>query len=522
MVTHTQETGLPRGEAPDRGAKSLAAGQSPWLSDTAILIYISALTVIVHFFTNSRYGFHRDELATLDDARHLAWGYVAYPPVTPFFGRVSLTIFGTSLAGFRFFAAVAQAVALLCTGLMAKELGGGRGAQLLAVAAGLPFCLGGGAVMQYVSFDYMAWVLTAYLVIRLLKSEDPRWWLAVGISVGFGMMSKYSMGFLIAGILLGLFLTDARRYFASKWLWYGVALALLIFLPNLVWLARHHFITLDFLTHIHARDIRWGRTKNFLPDQLKITMCGFPIAVAGLYFYLRSSAGRRYRLLGWMFLVPFIVFVIAKGRGYYMGAGYPMLYAAGSVHLETWLASSKKTWRTSLRAAIWTALLVDLAMASVVTLRVFPVGTAAWKWANKINDDLQEEVGWTELVTTVAQIRDSLPPEDRSNLAILAGNYGEAGAMTLYGEQYNLPRTISGINSFWARGYGDPPPETLIAVGIPRHFLDENFTSCQLVAHVWNRYGIENEETRDHPDLYVCRGLKKSWPVFWRDFQYYG
>jgi hypothetical protein len=251
-------------------------------------------------------------------------------------------------------------------------------------------------------------------------------------------------------------------------------------------------------------------------------MCGFPIAVAGLYFYLRSSAGRRYRLLGWMFLVPFIVFVIAKGRGYYMGAGYPMLYAAGSVHLETWLASSKKTWCTSLRAAIWTALLVDLAMASVVTLRVFPVGTAAWKWANKINDDLQEEVGWTELVATVAQIRDSLPPEDRSNLAILAGNYGEAGAMTLYGEQYNLPRTISGINSFWARGYGDPPPETLIAVGIPRHFLDENFTSCQLVAHVWNRYGIENEETRDHPDLYVCRGLKKSWPVFWRDFQYYG
>ena len=223
-----------------------------------------------------------------------------------------------------------------------------------------------------------------------------------------------------------------------------------------------------------------------------------------------------------MFLVPFSLFVISKGRGYYMGAGYPMLYAAGCVCFETWLSSLRQTWRALLRVLAWAALLTDLAMASVVTLRVFPVGTPAWHWANKLNDDLQEEVGWPELVETVAQIRDNLLPEDRSHLAILAGNYGEAGALNLYGGQYHLPRTISGINSFWARGYGDPPPQTVIAVGIPKPYLDENFASCQLAAHVWNRYGIINEETRDHPDLYVCRGMKKAWPDFWRDFQYYG
>src|SRR5580693_8855395 len=172
------------------------------------LLVLAALRLLLHTLTNGQYGFHRDELATLDDARHLAWGYVAYPPITPFFGRVSLTLFGTSLAGFRFFASVAQAIALFLTGLIAKELGGKRGAQLLAVAADMPFCLGGGAVMQYVSFDYLFWVLTAYCVLRLLKSEDPRWWLAIGASVGLGAMSKYSMAFLVAGVIVGLLASD--------------------------------------------------------------------------------------------------------------------------------------------------------------------------------------------------------------------------------------------------------------------------------------------------------------------------
>src|SRR5437764_5904786 len=148
------------------------------------MIALAGATIIVHALVGARYGFHRDELATLDDARHLAWGYVAYPPVTPFFGRLSLMLFGTSLTGFRFFAALAEAVAVILTGLMARELGGGRKAQLIAAAAAIPFCLAGGALMQYVSFDYLWWVLTAYFVVRLLSSGDPRWWVAIGSAIG--------------------------------------------------------------------------------------------------------------------------------------------------------------------------------------------------------------------------------------------------------------------------------------------------------------------------------------------------
>ena len=308
--------------------------KSVWLSDTALLIYIALATVVVHSITGNQYGFQRDELATLEDSRHLDWGFVAYPPITPFFGRLSLILFGTSLAGFRFFAAVAEAIAVVLTGLMAREMGGGGGAQLIAAAAAIPFCIAGGAMMQYVSFDYLFWVLSAYFVVKLLKSEDPRWWLAIGASVGFGFESKYTMGFFALGIALATLLTGARRYFQSKWLWYGVGLSILIFLPNLIWQARNHFVSLDFLQHIHARDVGIGRAKNFLPEQLLLTMGGIVLALAGLWFSLFSGDGKRFRMLGWMYLIPLTLFVIAKGRAYYLAAAYPMLYAAGSVWLR--------------------------------------------------------------------------------------------------------------------------------------------------------------------------------------------
>jgi hypothetical protein len=139
-----------------------------------------------------------------------------------------------------------------------------------------------------------------------------------------------------------------------------------------------------------------------------------------------------------------------------------------------------------------------------------------------VNGDFREEIGWPELVAMVARIRDSLPAEDRARMGILAGNYGEAGAINLYGPGYGLPSAISGVNSFWQRGYGNPAPETLIVVGLSRRSVDRNFTACEVAGHTSNVYGVENEETRDHPDIFVCRGLRRSWPEFWKSFRYYG
>jgi len=497
------------------------AAQS-FVVDATLLLCLAFATIVVHLITGTRYGFHRDELATLEDARHLAWGYIAYPPVTPFFGRLSLILFGTSLTGFRFFAAVAEAAAVVLTGLMARELGGRRYAQLIAATAALPFCLVGGALMQYVSFDYLAWVLTAYFVVRLLRTEDPRWWLGVGFSVGFGMMSKYSMAFFACSILIAFLGTSARKYLRSKWLVFGLGLSLLIFLPNFLWQVHHHFVSLDFLRYIHARDVRIGRAAGFLPDQLKLTLLAFPVWAAGLCFYLFSPQARRFRAVAWMYLIPLFIFLFAKGRGYYLAAAYPMLYAAGSVWFEQRLASLHRIWAGAAKSILWLALVADIFLVTLLVLPLAPINSAWWGSASNVNGDLREELGWQELADTVASIRDALPPEDRASLGILAGNYGEAGAINLYGPRHGLPSAISGTNSFWLRGYPDPPPQTLIVIGFSRHFLDEHFSSCAVAGHTSNQYGVKNEETEDHPDIYVCRGLIPSWPDFWKGFLRFG
>jgi 4-amino-4-deoxy-L-arabinose transferase-like glycosyltransferase len=224
-------------------------------SDTGILVLLATVRVVLHCLSNGQYGFHRDELQTLDDARHMDWGFVAYPPVTPLIGRMELALFGTSLIGFRFFAAVAVSAVMILAGLITKELGGGRREQILtAIAVGIsPVSLAQGAVFQYVAFDYLWGVAITYFSVRLLKSEDPRWWLAIGAMLGVGMETRYTMGFLALGLVAGVLLTSARRYLRSGWLWAGAALSIVIFLPNLIWQAQHHFISLEFLSHISTR-----------------------------------------------------------------------------------------------------------------------------------------------------------------------------------------------------------------------------------------------------------------------------
>jgi hypothetical protein len=490
-------------------------------ADIRFLVSVALATVIAHWFIGDGYGFHRDELATLDDARHLAWGYVAYPPVTPFFGRISLVLFGSSVVGFRFFASIAAAVSIVLTGLMARHMGAGRVAQRVAAAASVPFCLGCGSLMQYVAFDYLCWVATAYFLVWLIESDDPRWWVGIGLTIGVGLLTKYSILFLVAGIGVGVLATPLRAHLRSKWLWLGVGCSLIVFLPNLIWQMQHHFISLDFLRHIHERDVRIGRTKDFLPDQLLLTLFAFPIAIAGLYQCF-AGRGSRFRALGWMYLVALGLFLLGQGRGYYLAPAYSFLYAAGGMWIERQLAKLSRSWSTAIATLIAAALLFDVVVAGAVTLPIAPIHSTWWNFAVKNNDDLAEEIGWPDLVLTIARIRDEMPASDRQHLGILAGNYGEAGAINLYGPQYGLPQAISGTNSYWARGYGDPPPETVIVVGFSREFVEARFASARVAAQSRNQYNVPNEETKYHPEIFVCRGLRMSWPEFWKNFQRYG
>jgi hypothetical protein len=489
----------------------------------AILVTLGAAVLFVHLLTGGRYGFHRDELATLDDARHLAWGYVAYPPVTPFFGWISLRLFGASVTGFRFFAAVSTSVAVVLTGLMARELGGRTGTQALAASAAIPFALAAGSLMQYVSFDYLAWVACSYFFILLCKSRDPRWWLAIGGCIGFGMLAKYSMLVCACAVAVATFFTPhIRTHLRSKWLWLGVAASLLIFMPNLVWQVRNNFVSVDFLRHIHERDIRIGRTKNFLPDQLELTLFTFPLAMLGLCFYFATKRGRPFRAVGCLYVIPLIIFLAAKGRGYYLAPAYPVLYAGGAVFGAGLVDNMRSVWRNLMQTFAWAAVVVTIFFAAAYFVPIAPVDSGWARQAFKINEDFREEIGWPELVKEVARVRDSLGAAEKSRLGILTGNYGEAGAINLYGKEYGLPEAICGTNSFWARGYGEPPPEILIVIGFSREFGERSFKSCEVVGHISNKYGVANEESSEHPDILLCRHLQETWPEFWKRFRRYG
>jgi hypothetical protein len=143
-------------------------------------------------------------------------------------------------------------------------------------------------------------------------------------------------------------------------------------------------------------------------------------------------------------------------------------------------------------------------------------------FALKNNGDLREEIGWEELVKTVADIRDSVPPDEQRNLGVVVGNYGEGGAIEILGPKYNLPMPISGTNSAWFRGYPTPPPSTLIVLGFSEKGANRTFNSCHLASHITNSAGVHNEEIDDHPDIFVCGPPRKPWPEFWKDFRRYG
>lgn len=495
-------------------------------TETALgaLLAIAGASLLFHALTGGQYGFHRDELATLDDARYLDWGYVAYPPLTPLIGRLALTLFGPSVASVRFFAALAMSACVVLAGLIARELGGRRPAQItaaLAVAIG-PVVLAASALFQYVAFDFLWWVVIAYGLLRLANTADARWWLLIGGAIGLGVQTKYTIGLCVIGVVTGVLLTrpgDLR----SKWLWAGVALSILIALPNLLWQVQHGLISVEFLKSIHERDVRIGRTAGFLTDQFKVAANPLmaPLWILGAATLLRSWRQARARLLVSYVAVPMALLVLLEGRGYYAAPLYPPLLAMGAVRMEAWVARLGEGARRATRL-VQVGLFALGASVAVVVLPITPPGSSIWRFALEQNSDLAEEIGWPELAQTVATVYRSLPPAERAVTRVLTGNYGEAGAINLYGPALGLPEAISRVNSYWYRGYGDPPPETLIVLGIERADAEEAFDACTVVAQVQNPLNVRNEETSRHADILLCRRLVVPWPLFWRARPHFG
>jgi hypothetical protein len=493
------------------------------LTDNGLLLFLALCGTLIHILLNGQYGFHRDELDIIMNARQLDWGYIAYPPITPFIARIGLELFGASLRGLRLFSAIAQGIVMLLAGLMARDMCGKRFAQAVAAIAAYiaPVALMAGTLIQYMAFDYLWWVVVAFFTVRLLATDDARYWLGIGAGIGFGMMTKFTIVFWVAGLVAAILITSARKYLRSKWLWLGALLALVIYLPNLIWQIQHDFISLDFLSSIHARDIEWGRADGFLLDQLYATTNPFtlPLWIAGFISCLSAVSMKRFRPLVWMFLTTFALFLVNRGRGYYTAPSYVMLLAAGSVWYENCsrMGSGNTTRTESIQ---WWGMVAAGSLIGIVLIKpIAPINSPLWDVTSGINEDVTEMVGWQDLTAQVTEIYQSIPENEKPRTVILAGNYGEAGALELYGK--DLPRIISGGNSMWYRGYGDFEPETVIVVGIDGIYAKNFFSSCEYAGTVTNQYGVKNEESSYHTSMYICRNPRKPWSEMWQEMQWF-
>ncbi|MBS0583774.1 MAG: glycosyltransferase family 39 protein [Proteobacteria bacterium] len=485
----------------------------------ALLLVLAAARLLLHLVLNQHYGFHRDELQVLADAQALDWGYVPYPPLVPWLARIELILFGTSLTGLRAFAALSQCLVMLVAGLIARELGGGRLAQLIAALATacMPFSLVSSGLFIYSSIDFFWWVLAAWLLLRLVNSGEARGWLLLGAVFGLGLMTRYTILVLAAGMAIGVLATPLRRQLLTPWPWLGVGIALLIFLPNLVWQWQHDFIYLDFVQHIHARDVRWGRTQGYWVEQLYVNASALtlPLWFGGLAALVFTKTLRPYRILAIVFVGILVLYALSGGRGYYSAPAYPMLLAAGAVALESWLASMRAPAARAMRVACGIVLVLAGASSAACGLQIGAVNSAIWNVSRKLHDTFAEQIGWPEYMQQLAAIYQALPEAERARTAILTNNYGEAGAIDLYGPALGLPRALSRTNTYWYRGRDAMPPQTVIVLGDNGEDIAKAPATCTLAGRLSNREGVVNEESKFSPEIFICRDLRVPWSQIW-------
>ncbi|MFI5174169.1 MAG: glycosyltransferase family 39 protein, partial [Terriglobia bacterium] len=322
--------------------------RSRFTSGPAIVAYIAAFKLTLHLATANVYGLFIDELYFLACGEHLAWGYVDMPPLTAFQAWLTRALFGNSMISIRLFAALAGAGLIIVTGAMVREFGGKRFAQALASLAVLiaPGFLAFDSYLSMNSVEPLIWMGCALLLIRIIKRENPRLWIWFAVLAGVGMENKHTMALFGIGVVVGLLLTAERRLILNRWFLLGGALAFLIFLPNLIWNIQHHFPLLELLANIrrNGRDIAPGPLRYIWIQILFSPPVAAPIWIVGLWRLLISRGGKKYRSLGWTYLVMLAALLVTHGKVYYLAPVYPMLLAPGAVVIETWLEFGRLRW----------------------------------------------------------------------------------------------------------------------------------------------------------------------------------
>ncbi len=496
----------------------------------AVALGLAAAKLLLHLATNlwAGYGIFRDELYYLACADHPAWGYVDQPPLSIALLAVQKATLGAeSLFTLRLVPAVAGAAAVLFTVLIAREMGGGRFAQLLAGLAALaaPIQLGYVTVYSMNSLDLALVAAALFLFTRLLRTGDAKLWIGVGLLIGLALLNKVGALWIGAGVAVGLVATRERRWLRTPWPWAAGLLAAAIFAPYLLWNAAHGWPHLEFMEQAMGSKYAGVTRTDFVAGQLLLQgPMALPIWLAGLAWLLVSRRARPFRPLAWVWLTAFAVLLAAgHSKAEYLATAYAAVFGAGGIAWEGWLAGPRSR---RLRPVLAFALLAGLLLAPAA-LPILPVdsyvrwaramglqpGTAEGHELAELPQFYADMFGWPEKAEAVAAVWRTLPEEDRSRAAIFTTNYGRAGAIDHFGRELGLPRALSSHNNYWLWGPGDATGEIVVVLGLSREDLSPRFASVERAGTADCELCIPYE--RDVP-IWIARGplqpLADVWP----------
>jgi hypothetical protein len=438
-----------------------------------------------------RYGWDRDELYFLSAAHRPTWGYVDFPPVTAWIGWAVHAVFGDSLDALRLTSLAAMLAATVLVALMARELGGSACTQAVAafIWALSPYGLAAASIFHPTWFDTLCWVALLYVLLLALKRNRPRLWLLAGAITGLGLETKYTIAFLLAALLIALLVTEHRRLLATPWPWLGLAVAVLLLIPNLVWEAQHGWASAHFVSSQNAKTASDTPPGTYLSQQFFLG-AGILVAAVGVV-----SLWRRPRLRPLALLPPLVtlMFLVERGRAYYPLPADSIAIAAGTLALAGWL--SQATWwkRVGLIAPL---LLVQAGVLVYALPAVLPVQSTASMVSSGVwkNSWYKDEIGWPELADQTARAWKTLPGRDRAQGVILAQNYGEASALEFYGPSRGLPSALSGHLSWQHWRPQTLPQRFALLVGFGHQSITRLCGSAHTLATINNHWHLDNEE----------------------------
>jgi hypothetical protein len=504
------------------------------LAENSMPAALAFITLCVYLVTNllGGYDYFRDEFYYIACTDHLAWGYVDHPPLSIFILWINRMLLGDSIFALRLLPAMAGAVLVYITGLLVREFGGGKVAQLpacLAVAFA-PIYLIVNSFYSMNTFEPLFWMSAAYIIIRIIRTGNQRLWLLFGAIAGLGLQNKHSMLFFGFAIVVGLLLTNQRKQFRSKWFWYGGLIAIILFLPNLLWQVTHDWAILEFMRNAQQWKIAALSPWEFIAFQVLFQQpFVVPLWLGGILALFFLEDLKKYRLFGVAFIALLVLFIVQRGKPYYLSPIFPIVISAGAVAVEQFV--NRKNWRWLSNAYVVLLIFGGLVLLPLA-LPVLPVETYI-RYAHALrlqqpklerHGDIEmpqvfaDRFGWREMVAEVAAIYDSLPPDEKAVAGIYAQNYGEAGAIDFYGGQYQLPKAISGHNNYWYWGTRGYSGKIMIIVGGRAENHRKVYDSVVQVTTHRNAYAMPYE---NNLPIYICKKPKIPLTDIWIRVKHY-